>query len=186
MRLECFLDKTTYATRLLPIHHSTVFFHFLSSSQVLVQKLRALIVRTQQCQGNAIEQTNRWVPGWNSSFADDISLVICKFDKHLNKKSRSTTKPAEWHVRPAKTQNSLGIRSVWSESSLIAWRNLESLATHWAQSEDSDRTGRMPRLIWVFAWRTGHFIGFVVLRLKWWSYASQNLCPVVRLLGPRG
>ena len=30
-------------------------------------------------------------------------------------------------------------------------RKLEPLATHWAHSEDSDQTGRMPRLIWVFA-----------------------------------
>ena len=57
-------------------------------------------------------------------------------------------------VRPAKTQISLGIRPVWSESSLSAWRNLGSLATHWAHSEDSDQTGRMPRLTWVFAGRT--------------------------------
>ena len=53
-----------------------------------------------------------------------------------------------WHdktnkmsVRPAKTQISLDIHSVWSESSLSAWRNLGSLATHWADSEDSDQTG---------------------------------------------
>ena len=32
-------------------------------------------------------------------------------------------------------------------------------------SEDSDQTGRMPSLIWVFARRTGHFVGFVMLRL---------------------
>ena len=57
-------------------------------------------------------------------------------------------------VRPAKTQISLGIRPVWSESSLSAWRKLGSLATHWAHSEDSDQTERMPRLIWVFAGRT--------------------------------
>ena len=50
-------------------------------------------------------------------------------------------------VRPAKTQ----IHPVWSESSLSAWRNLGPLATHWAHSEDFDQTGRMPRLIWVFA-----------------------------------
>ena len=57
-------------------------------------------------------------------------------------------------VRPAKTQISLGIRPVWSESSLSAWRKLGSLATHWVQSEDCDQTGRIPRLIWVFAGRT--------------------------------
>ena len=57
-------------------------------------------------------------------------------------------------VRPAKTQISLGIRPVWSESSLSAWRKLGSLATDWAHSEDSDLTGRIPRLTWVFAGRT--------------------------------
>ena len=80
--------------------------------------------------------------------------------------SRLMTKPTKWHVRPAKTQISLGIRPVWSESSLSAWRELGSLATHWAHSEDSDQTtGRMPRLICVFAGRTCHFVGFVTRRL---------------------
>ena len=54
----------------------------------------------------------------------------------------------------------LSIRPVWSETSLSAWRNLGSLATHGAHSEDSDQ---MPRLIWVF---TVHFVGFVILRLN--------------------
>ena len=71
--------------------------------------------------------------------------------------SRLMTKPTKWHVRPAKTQirlgGCLGIRPVSSESSLSAWRKLGSLATHWAHSEDSDQTGRIPRLIWVFAGR---------------------------------
>ena len=57
-------------------------------------------------------------------------------------------------VRSAKAQISLDIRPVWSESSLFAWRKLGSLATHWAPSEDSDQTGRMPRLTRVFAGRT--------------------------------
>ena len=51
------------------------------------------------------------------------------------------TKPIKWHVHPAKTQISLGIHPVWSESSLSAWRKLGSLATHLAHSEDSDHTG---------------------------------------------
>ena len=62
-------------------------------------------------------------------------------------------------------QISLGIRTVWSESSLSAWRKIGSLATHWAHSEDSDQTGRMPRLIWVFAGLSCHFVGFVMRRL---------------------
>ena len=52
-------------------------------------------------------------------------------------------------VRPANTQISLGIRPVWSESSLFAWRKLGYLANHCGHSEDSDQTRRMPRLIWV-------------------------------------
>ena len=31
--------------------------------------------------------------------------------------------------------------------------------------EDSDQTGQIPRLIWVFNGQTGHFVGFVVWRL---------------------
>ena len=65
-------------------------------------------------------------------------------------------------VRPAKTQISLGIHPVWSESSLSAWRKLGSLPSHWAHSEDSDQTGRMPWLIWVFAGRT-----LILLVLSW-------------------
>ena len=84
--------------------------------------------------------------------------------KHLNL-SRLMTKSTKWHVRPMKTQISLGIRPVWSESSLSARTKLDSLATHWAHSEDSDQTGRMPRLIWVFAGRICHFVGFVTMRL---------------------
>ena len=94
-------------------------------------------------------------------------------------------------VRPAKTQISLGIRPVWSESSLSAWRKLGSLATHWAHSEDSDQTGRMPRFIWVFADQTGrmprliclrwpntNFVCFVMFRLTCvfvWSLTTQRL-----------
>ena len=84
----------------------------------------------------------------------NTSNDINRHSKRSENMSRLMTKPAKWHVRPAKTQISLGIRPVWSESSLSAWRKLESLATHWAHSEDSDQTGRMPRLIGVFAGRT--------------------------------
>ena len=57
-------------------------------------------------------------------------------------------------MRPAKTQISLGIHPVWSESSLSTqWVAQDPSFLH-ADSEDSDQTGRMPRLIWVFAGRT--------------------------------
>ena len=43
-----------------------------------------------------------------------------------------------------------GIRPVWSESSLSAWRKRRSLATHWAQS---------------IRWAHSHFVGFGMRRL---------------------
>ena len=61
-------------------------------------------------------------------------------------------------VRPAKTQ----IRPVWSEPSLCAqWVPKDPSFLH-ADSEDSDQTGWMPRLIWVFAGRT-----VILLVLSW-------------------
>ena len=77
--------------------------------------------------------------------------IIINSMKTVCNVSRITTKSTIWHVRPAKTPISLGIRSVWSESSLSPWRNIKSLATHWAHSEDSDQTGHSPSLIRVFA-----------------------------------
>ena len=70
-------------------------------------------------------------------------------------------------VRPAKTQISLGIRPAWSESSLCAqWVAKDTRFLH-ADRENTDQTGWMPRLIWVFAGRTGHFVGFV---MHWLNY----------------
>ena len=71
------------------------------------------------------------------------------------------TKPTKWHVCPAKTQISLGIRPVWSEYSLCAkWVAKDPSFLH-ADSEDSDQTGWTPRLIWDFTGRTCHFVGFL-------------------------
>ena len=83
-----------------------------------------------------------------------FQVTLVNLQKCLDKISRDMTKPTKWVCAPAKTQISLGIRPVWSESSLSAWRKLGSLATYWAHSEDSDQTGRMPRLTGVFAGRT--------------------------------
>ena len=67
-------------------------------------------------------------------------------------------------VPPAKTQIILGIRPVWSESSLSAWRSIGSLATHWAHSEDwSDWAGAQADLS--LCWAHRHFVGFVMSRL---------------------
>ena len=58
-----------------------------------------------------------------------------------------------------------GIHPVWSESSMCAhWAAKDPSFLH-ADSEDSDQTERMPRLIWVFAGCICHFDGFVMRRL---------------------
>ena len=65
------------------------------------------------------------------------------------------------------------LRSAWVSASLLsAWRKLGSLATHWAPSEDSDQTGWMTRLIWVFAGRR-----VILLVLSWGGcYSFHSFC----------
>ena len=99
----------------------------------------------------------------------DFLIIQCKMRNTGNnlreKMSRLMTKPTKWHVRPAKTQISLGIRPV---RSVFAVRMKKHWALNylWAHSEDSDQIRRMPRLIWVFAGHTCQFVGFVMRRLK--------------------
>ena len=87
--------------------------------------------------------------------------------------SHCITKPTKWPLCPAKTQINLGrclgwsesllFRQGWSESLLFVWRSLGSSADHWVHREDSDQTGRIPRMIRVCPGRTGQFVGFVML-----------------------
>ena len=56
-------------------------------------------------------------------------------------------KPTKWPVCPVKTPISLGIRPVWSVCAVCMMKPWVLSSTHWAHSEDSDQTGRMPRLI---------------------------------------
>ena len=97
--------------------------------------------------------------------------------------SCSITEPTKWYVHPAKSQISLGIRTVWSEFSLCAqWVAKDPSFLH-ADSEDSDQTGRMPRLIWVFTGRKGHLVGFVMRQPMWFCRlcCSQFKCKNLQL-----
>ena len=88
--------------------------------------------------------------------------------------SRLMTKPTKRmcaHCRPEKTPISLGIRPVWSESSLCAQSVAKDPSFLHADSEDSGQTGRMPRLIWVFAGRICQFVGFV---MRWLNFDRNN------------
>ena len=70
-----------------------------------------------------------------------ISIIMCQ----------RTTKPTIRLVRPAKTQISLRIRAVWSESSLIACAFFRLQAIQRGINENHCHTGWIYRLIWVFA-----------------------------------
>ena len=115
-------------------------------------------------------------------------------DIYRNKMSHIMIKPTKWHVRSVKTQISLGIRPVWSESSLSAWRKLGSLAIHWAPSLIRVFAVRMKKA-WVLSyplsaqrrlwsadaqadpnlrWAHSHFVGFVMRWLKChWTWKNQ-------------
>ena len=89
-------------------------------------------------------------------------------DKSLCELPRDKTK--KMTVRTAKTQINLGICSVWSESSLCTqWVAKEPSFFH-ADSEDSDQTGQIPRLIRVFAGRTCRFVKRQIIFKFWWPW----------------
>ena len=86
-------------------------------------------------------------------FQDDYKLHI------INSSSGFLCQFEPWHdktnkisVQPAKTQISLGIHPIWSESLLCAQWVVKDPSLLHADSKDSDQTGRMPRLICV--WHT--------------------------------
>ena len=76
------------------------------------------------------------------------------------------TKPTKWHVRPTRSQISLGIRPVWSVSSQCAqWAAKDSSFIH-ADSEGSDQTGRGTCHLWVLSWG-GLFYGILGINGFW-------------------
>ena len=90
-------------------------------------------------------------------------------------------------MRPAKTQISLGIRPVWSESSLCAqWVAKDQIFLH-VDSEDSDQTGWMPiRPVWSESSLGAHAILLVLswdgsystMELHCWMHASHARLPM--------
>ena len=84
-------------------------------------------------------------------------------------------------TKPTKLCPQRRLRSVWAS----AQSDQSSLCTQWvakdpsflhADSEDSDQTGRMPWLIWVFTGCTWHFVGYFMLRLNYksWNYGKSS------------
>ena len=79
-------------------------------------------------------------------------------------------------MHPAKTQISLDIRPVWSESSLSAWRKLGSLPTHWAHSKDWSVFAGCKVILLVLSWG-GSFYKFIMLQQQ---QPQQQMSPVSR------
>ena len=65
---------------------------------------------------------------------------------------------------PSEDSDQPGHPPVWSVCTCVQWV-AKGPSFLRADSEDSDQVGRMPRLIWVFAGRTCHFVGYVMRRL---------------------
>ena len=66
-------------------------------------------------------------------------------------------------VHEAKTRISMGIHPNWFVSAVRFEEAFHPLPIK--RTAKTDQTGHMPRLIWVFAGRTGIFVGIIVLRL---------------------
>ena len=95
------------------------------------------------------------------------------------------TKPTKWLCSQQR------LRSAWAlaqsdQSSLCAQWVAKDPSFHHADIEVSDQPGQMPRLIWVLAGRTCHFVGFVMRRLKccWQLCCRQSTCSCRWLVGP--
>ena len=93
--------------------------------------------------------------------------------------SHSTTKTNKMTCVPSKDLDQHGHPpSLIRVFACAVWVAKDARFFH-ADSEDSDQTGRMPRLIWVFDGRKGHFVCFVTWRL---ICLSWDVCCVIRCL----
>ena len=117
--------------------------------------------------------------GWERDGENQLFL-LCKHGAHTHL-SRLVTKPTKWLCAQrrlirlggaqtgrssAKTQISLGIRPVWSDSYLCAqWVAVKGSKHSSCGQRRLIRQGGTPRLIWVFARRTCHFVDFAMRRL---------------------
>ena len=116
------------------------------------------------------------VPSWHGSFYVLLLFSFCRYilpchNLKVSHMSHLMTKPTKLPLCPGKTQISLGIRPIWSESSLSAWRN----PRYFSYPLSAQR--RLIRLILVFAGRKGHFVGFVMMRLNYDKHINVHGSP---------
>ena len=107
-----------------------------------------------------------WLQSAISCTQETVTLTILNINAlHQKQYEPRHDKINKMIVRPAKTRISLGIHTVWSESSLSAWRIRGPLTIHWAHSADTDQIARMPAHT--------HFVGFVI---SWLIFSLSLRC----------
>ena len=120
------------------------------------------------------------IMGWNSIFPETTKQLAGKAMPNQAKLSEPQhDKTNKMAVRPAKTQISLGIRP--SDQSLRGPHEerlgpqlpIKRTVKTLIRLEDSDQTGRMPGLIWVFAGCA--LIVLVLFLIVWHNFTSQNI-----------
>ena len=113
-----------------------------------------------------------WHPRWCKRSLDDSKMLTIAGSSKAGHRftswaapemSRYPEKCTSWHLRSSKTQISLRIRAVWSESSIGAlWVAKGPMLLH----ADFYQTVWMRRLVWIFAVRTCQVIPYDGYRLS--------------------
>ena len=134
----------------LQFKSNTSMFNCYCIFSMLVFKLEPFAT-SMRCQVPFIERPSSFIPSLKCG-TDHCPRTISKLREDYVLSSAVITEPPhdqtnKMTMRSAKTQISLGIRSVWSESSLCAQWVARDLSFLHADSEDSYQTGLMPRLI---------------------------------------
>ena len=90
---------------------------------------------------------------WHSTDfqSSEIIISIANTVKIREQLSRNTTKPTKWLCAQRR------LSSAWATAKDLLRVAKDPSFLH-ADSKDSDQTGRMPRLIWVFTGHTCHFV----------------------------
>ena len=93
----------------------------------------------------------------------DLNTAPCGPNNHF---SQRMTKSAIRPVQPAKTQITMRVRGVWSDSSLIACAIYSIRAILREMNKNPCHTVWLYRLIWIFAGPTHLIVGFIVRLLS--------------------
>ena len=107
--------------------------------------------------------------GYNS-----IGMYLHDVQPSCSYLSRLMTKQTKWHVRPAKTQISLGIRPVWSEYSLSARRKLDLISYALSAKRRLWSNWAVAQADLSLRWAHSHFVGFVVRWLILGYVVTEN------------